>query len=764
MRVPLSWLREYVTVDATAHEIARRLTVSSLEVDRVIEVGVADVGDNLSYLRVGKVLAADKHPNADKLQLCSLDVGEGEPRQIVCGAWNFGVGATVAVGLPGVLLPGFPAPLDERPLRGEVSRGMILAEDEIGLGSDHAGIMILPDGIEPGTPLADVLPVHEQVLDVTPTLNRVDLLSMVGLAREVATLFDGELVPIEIADPAIVHPEWVDVSIDDPAGCPRYIGRVFKGVTVGPSPMWLRARLHAAGMRSISNVVDVTNYVMHVYGSPLHAFDRAKLDAGRIVVRRAAAGEELRTLDGTVRTLDERDLLITDGTKAVALAAIMGGADSEVAADTTEVLLEAANFEPIGILRTSERLGLRTEGSNRWEKGVDPHLAESAAVLASRLLVDLAGGELTGSADAHSDLPERPVVRLRPDRTDRLVGLVVAPDEQRSILSGLGFEVADDWSVTVPTWRARDVTREIDVIEEVARVVLPRVPRTMPLRRAVEGHLTKEQRLRRVLEDILVGAGFSEAYTWSLVAQDPDSAAIRLPDPMSGDQAILRTTLLEGLIEAARTNVDAGNAPIRLFEFARVYLPSGEQLPEERWRVGGIAEGGFDAARSALEGIYGSLHLDLRVQRAQHSFLHPGKSGDTGAGWLGELHPALLEGSWGVFELDVATLIEPVPERILYDDVITFPPLRQDLAVVVADDVEAATLVGVVLEAGAPELREARVFDVYRGDQVGEGRKSVAIHLSLQAPDRTLSDVDAIAVRERVVTALVARFGAELRA
>ena len=223
---------------------------------------------------------------------------------------------------------------------------------------------------------------------------------------------------------------------------------------------------------------------------------------------------------------------------------------------------------------------------------------------------------------------------------------------------------------------------------------------------------------------------------------------------MSGDQAILRTTLLEGLIEAARTNVDAGNTPIRLFEFARVYLPSEEQLPEERWRVAGIAEGGFEAARAALEGIYGTLHLELLVQRAQRSFLHPGKAGDTDAGWLGELHPALLEGSWGVFELDVATLIEPVPERILYDDVITFPPLRQDLAVVVADDVEAATLVGVALEAGAPELREARVFDVYRGDQVGEGRKSVAIHLSLQAPDRTLSDVDAIAVRERVVAAL----------
>ena len=763
MRAPLSWLREYVRVDATANEIARRLAVSSLEVDRVIDVGVADVGDNLTYLRVARVLAAVKHPNADKLQLCQVDVGEGEARQIVCGAWNFGVGATVAVALPGALLPGFPAPLDERPLRGEVSRGMILAEDEVGLGTDHAGIMVLPDGIEPGTPLVDVLPVREQVLDVTPTMNRVDLLSMVGLAREVATLFDGEFLPLDVDDPGIHHPEWVDVTVDDLDGCPRYIGRVFRGVTVGPSPVWLRARLHTAGMRSISNVVDVTNYVMHVYGSPLHAFDRSKLAEGRIVVRRARPGEELTTLDGTRRRLDERDLLITDGERPVALAAIMGGQESEVADNTTELLLEAANFEPVGIMRTSERHALRTEGSNRWEKGVDPHMAERAAVLASRLLLDLAGGELTGSADVHRALPERPVVRLRPERTDRVIGIAVEPAEQRGILERLGFDVSGDWDVTVPTWRARDVTREIDVVEEVARIVLDRVPKRMPLRRSVAGHLTKDQRLRRVVEDVLVGSGCSEAYTWSLVAHDPDPGALRLPDPMSGDQAVLRTTLLDGLVDAARVNVDAGNTPIALFELARVYLPSGEPLPDERWRVGGIVEGGFFAARGAVEALYDTLHLDLRVRRTTRPFLHPGKACETEAGWLGALHPALLEGEWGVFELDLAALTAPVPDRILYDDVITFPALNQDLAVVVADDVEAAALVDAVLEAGAPELRRARVFDVYHGEQVGEGRKSVAIHLSFQAPDRTLSDEDAAAAQAHIVAALADRFDARLR-
>jgi len=467
MRIPLTWLREYVETRATPAEIARRLTVSSLEVERVIDVGVADSDGNLGHFVVGRVLSADPHPNADRLQLCQVDVGNPEPQQIVCGAWNFGAGATVAVGLPGALLPGFPGPLEERPLRGEVSRGMILAEDEVGLGPDHSGIMLLPDGLEPGTPLADVLPLVDHVLDATPTMNRPDLLSMIGIAREVAALCDGALRLEGPEDPPVTSPEPVDVAVEDFGGCPRYIGRGFRNVRVGTSPQWLRTRLHLAGMRSISNVVDVTNYVMHVWGSPLHAFDRAKLAGGRIVVRRAHEGETLRTLDGTERSLLPADLLITDGEKAVALAAIMGGLDSEVSDETTDVLLEAANFEPIGILKTSERLALRTEGSNKWEKGVDPHAAEPAAVLASRLLVDLAGAEPTGSVDVNDGLPERPVVKLRPERSRALIGLDVPDAEQRSILGRLDFEVDEGWQVTVPTFRARDVTREIDVVEGI---------------------------------------------------------------------------------------------------------------------------------------------------------------------------------------------------------------------------------------------------------------------------------------------------------
>ncbi len=765
MRVPLSWLREYVEVDATAEEIGRRLAISSVdEVERVREVGVPDADGNLARFLVGRVLEAERHPNADRLRVCQVDVGETEPRQIVCGAWNFDAGATVAVGLPGALLPALDDPLDERELRGQRSRGMILAEDEVGLGEDHAGIMVLPEGLEPGTPLHQVLPIRDQVLDITPTPNRVDLLSMVGLAREVAALFDGELHVPEPEDPPVEDEEPVDVTVEDPEGCPRYIGRVFRDVRIGPSPQWVRSRLFLSDMRSISNVVDVTNYVMHVWGSPLHAFDREKLAGGRIVVRRARPGEELRTLDGTLRRLETSDLMITEGERSVALAAIMGGEESEVGEETTEVLLEAANFEPVGILRSSERLGLRTAGSSRWEKGVDPHLAEPAAKLASRMIVDLSGARMTGHVDVHSGLPERPVVRLRRDRTNHVLGRPVPPDEQRRMLEKLGFEVSPEWDVTVPTWRARDVTREIDLIEEVARPVLDAIPFTMPLRRHVRGRLTPEQRLRRLVEDVLVGAGFLEAYTWSLVSSDPDPNAIRLPDPMTSDQAVLRTTLLPGLFEAARTGQDAGAAELAFFEIARVYLPSGEQLPEERWRVAGILQGGYAETKGVLETLYEALHVDLRVRRGSHPLLHPGKAAETDAGWLGEVHPAVLEGGWGAFELDLATLFAPVPERIVYEDVITYPAVRQDIAVAVDEDVEVGALVEAAYDAAGPLLREARVFDVYRGEQVGAERKSVAIHLAFQSSERTLTDEEAAGLRGRIVAALAERFGAELRA
>jgi phenylalanyl-tRNA synthetase beta chain len=761
MRVPVSWLKEYAPVDAPTPDIAERLSIASAEVKAIEHRGVPDTNGNLGLFRVGRVVEAGKHPNADRLQLCQVDVGEGEPRQIVCGAWNFGAGATVAVALPGAVLPGGQK-LERAKLRGTVSDGMILSEQELELGTDHSGIIVLPGG-EPGTLLAEVLPLGEEILEVESTGNRADLLSVYGLARDLAAIYDIDLAPPPGRDPEQVANEPVDVTIEDYEGCPRYIGRLFRDVRVGPSPPWLRARLTAAGMRPISNVVDVTNYVMLALGNPLHAFDFAALAGGRIVVRRARPGERLRTLDGVERDLDPRDLLIADGERAIAIAGIMGGEETEVTERTTEVLLEAANFEPVSLLETSERLKLRTEGSNRWEKGVDPHLAPQAATLATELIVELAGARWVGDTDVHADLPERPVVRFRPQRTTEVIGMEIAPEPQYGLLGRLGFERRDE-AVVVATWRARDVTREIDVVEEVARFFLAELPETLPFRRHMEGRLSRSQRLLRLVEDVLVGAGLSEAYTPSLAPAAWEAEGLRLPEPMSEEQAVLRTSLLPSLVEAARHNVAVGNEAVALFEIAHVYLPRDGALPAEPVHVAGVLEGGFARAKGDVEAVYRALKAPARFEPASHPSLHPGKAARTNAGLVGELHPALLEGEWGAFELDLETLVAAAVDSPEYEDVVTYPAVKQDLAFVVGEDVSADELIAAAREAAGPELREMRPFDVYHGPQVGEGRKSVAFAVTFQSPERTLSDEDAAALRGRIVEALAQRFGAELRA
>jgi phenylalanyl-tRNA synthetase beta chain len=748
----MAWLREYVRTDATTEQIAHALSIATAEVNGIERRGVA--GD-LSLFRVGHVLEADKHPNADRLQLTQVDVGEDRPYSIVCGAWNFGAGAKVAVALPGATIAG-GLTLERRKLRGELSEGMILAEDELDLGVDHSGIIVLDDALEPGTPLVDVLPLVEEVLDVEATGNRADLYSVYGLAREVAALFGGELLPLDLSEPALDGDEPVNVHIDDFAGCPRYVGRLFRDVVIGESPIWLKARLRAAGVRAISNVVDVTNYVMLALGNPLHAFDFDTLHDGRVIVRRATAGEEVRTLDGMLRTLDPRDLLIADPDRAVALAGIMGGEDTEISERTTSILLEAANFEPVGILESSERLALRTEGSNRWEKGVDPHLAGPAAALATRLLVELSGARWTGATDVQHELPRPAVIPLRPERVTAVLGLEVP--EQSEILAKLGFN-RENGGYRVPTWRARDVTREIDLVEEVARFKMDEIPFTLPRRDAMFGRLTRWQRLRRVVEDVLAGCGYSEAYTPTFVA-DGD---YRLPEPLSQEAAALRTAIAPSLVDAARQNVAWGNADIALFEIARVYRASGDELPDETWHVAGIAEGTIADAAWAVEQLYGTLKLPPIVERSDESLLHPGKAARTQHGWFGELHPSVLDGSWAAFELDLDALAAAAPESVSYREVSSFPEVRQDLAFVVDEAVTAAALLGAIREAGAPDLREAAVFDEYRGAQLGEGKRSLAFRVAFGSPERTLTDEEAAEIRARIVEALAEQFGATIR-
>jgi phenylalanyl-tRNA synthetase beta chain len=755
MRVPLSWLREYVHVDATTDEIVDALSISTAEIDGVERVGPPG---ELGLFRVGHVLEAAKHPDADRLQLTSVDVGEDRPYSIVCGAWNFGAGAKVAVALPGATLPNGLV-LERRKLRGELSEGMILAEDELDLGTDHAGIIVLDDGLEPGTPLADALPLVDEVLDLDPTGNRPDLFAVYGVAREVAALLGGELQPMPGKDPARDGDEPVGVGIEDPEGCLRFIGRIFRDAELGESPLWLKARLRHAGVRSISNVVDVTNYVMLALGSPLHAYDLDLLHGG-LVARRARKGEKVRTLDGEERTLSPEDLVIADSERPVGLAGIMGGEETEVSETTRNVLLEAANFEPIGILRSSERHALRTEGSNRWEKGVDPYVAGQAATYATQLIVELAGARWTGAEDVKAELPKPAVIRLRPERTSRLIGLEVPAEEQAAILGRIGFGELKK-GFRAPTWRARDVTREVDLIEEVARFKLPEIPFTLPRREAMFGRLTRAQRLRRIVEDALVGAGYAEAYTPTFVAE----GEVRLPEPLSSEAAALRTNLYASLLDPARRNADAGAEDVALFEVARVYRDVGEQLPQERWHVAGIADGGFAEAKWAVEQIYAALGLDPAYERTSEPYLHPGKAARTAEGWLGELHPELIEGAWGTFELDLDALVDAAPQVVGFDAVSPYPDLRQDLAFVVDEDVTAAELLAAIREAAGELLRELEVFDEYRNPEtIGEGKRSLAFRVAFGSPDGTLTDEDVAPVRASIVDALSSRFGAVLRA
>jgi phenylalanyl-tRNA synthetase beta chain len=761
LKVPVSWLREYVDFDLPVEELARRLVFTSCEVDRVVRQGVP-AGDNYQYFVVGKVLEADKHPNADKLQLTKVDVGTGEPRSIVCGAWNFGAGATVAVVQPGGVMPGGEFTIEKRKLRGEVSEGMILSERELELGQDHGGIMLLADDLAPGTPLADVLPLGDDILEIETLYNRPDLTSIYGIAREVAALLETDLRAMPGTDPTRDGDEPVSITVEDPERCPRYIGRLFRDVQLGESPAWMKARLMGAGMRPISNVVDVTNYVMLALGNPLHAFDYDKLAGSRIVVRRARPGEKLETLDGTAREFDPEDLVIADAERPTAIGGVMGGANTEISDATTNVLLEAANFEPLTVLRTGERHHMRTEGQTRWEKGVDPELAGPAATYASQLLVELAGARWTGEGEVRGEVPAPAVIAFRPGYTNEVLGLEVPEDEQRARLGRLGFGVDEDWTVHTPTWRSRDVRRDIDVVEEVARFRLEHVPATLPVRQEMFGRLKHEQRLRRQVEDVLAGAGLYEAYTYSLQATDPDENAIELPVPLSSQQRVLRTTLAVGLLGAAQHNIDMGNTGVGLFEVAHVYLPPGP-VPEERWRLGGIVEGDFFTAKGIVEAVFEALHVEPTFERAKlrKEFV---VGATVPSGWVGTYGPLELDGLWSAFELDLAELFAAVPERILYRDVITYPPLRLDLAFVVHEAVPAGDLMAAARAAAGEELREVRFLSDYRGDPIPAGKKSVAIAVAFQSPERTLTDEDATRLRASIVDALGERFGAELRA
>ncbi len=813
MKVPFSWLREYCDPGLSADEVAELLSMRAVEVERVSVVGPPSPEGFV----VGRVLTTERHPDADRLTVCTVDAGDGE-RTIVCGAPNVAAGQTVAVALPGAVMPGGQK-LGKAKLRGVESAGMILAENELQLGEDHEGIMVLGDlGVDPGTPLTKVIPVTEHVFELDLNPNRSDCLGVYGVAREVHAITGAPLAAppweedVEPTGSEAVE-DLASVTVEVPGLCPRFTARAFTGVAMGRSPLWLRARLNAAGQRPISNVVDITNYVMLLVGQPLHAYDLDQVAGQKLIVRAAKDGEKITTLDGVERVLDPETVLICDRDRpAGGIAGVMGGQVSEVSEGTERVLLEAATWNGPNILHTSNTLGLRSEASARFEKQLHPELAIRGQRVASRLVCELAGAELVpGTIDVATEAPAPHVIALRGARVTALLGAPIDRNEAAEHLTRLGFGVApngeEDLTVEITPERHYDVSREVDLIEEVARLHgLDRLPRTLPAHGERRGELSRDQRLRRRTEDAMRDLGFDQAITWSLVSPGladrlrlPDddrrrTAAVRIANPLSEDGSLMRTTLLGGLLDAARHNVARGAESVALYESGRAYLaeapategdtvagafpgtlPAPDREPHRlaaiavgplvppAWR-GDEPPGDFFALKGALEALCAQLGLEASLEPSPQPFLHPGRAasiavGAEAAGWIGELHPGVAA-AWDLpgataFELDLAPLLAASPSgEGLFEDVTTHPAVIQDLAVVVPEDVPAEQVRVTVTTAGGELLRAARIFDLYRGEQLGPGRKSLALRLEFRAPDRTLTDDEVAGHRDAIARAL----------
>jgi phenylalanyl-tRNA synthetase beta chain len=818
MKVPISWLTAYCDPGLTAEELGERLAMHSIELERISRAGAPSPE---GYV-VGKVLSVEQHPDADRLSVCEVDTGEGK-RTIVCGAPNVAAGQRVPVALPGGVMPD-GTELGKAKLRGVESDGMILSEAELQIGDDAAGIAVLDGEGDPGTPLAEVLPVSEAVLELEPTSNRVDCFGVYGVARELHAVTGAELAaPPWDEDAAAAGDgqveDYASVTVEVPELCPRFTARVFTDVRLGPSPLWLKARLIAAGMRPINNVVDITNYVMLLTAQPLHAFDLDKVPAGALIIRTAKDGESMTTLDGVQRRFDADAVLVCDREGPSGIAGIMGGQASEVSEQTTRVLLEVATWNGVNILRTSRKLGLRSDASNRFEKQLHPELAIRAQRLASRLMVELCGAKLVpGTIDVAAEVPEPPRLELR---TERVLGLLGMPIEGKlcaDYLERLGFEVSGrgkELKATVPVHRHYDVTREVDLIEEVGRIhgYTDHLPATLPETSGQAGRLTREQGLRRRAEDVMLDLGFEGLVTLSLTdpgmpsrlripSEDPRAEPIGVSNPLSVEHSELRTTLLGTLLDAVRHNFAHGAERVAVFESGRGYLRHGSSpfggvlggafaghraapvhepqriacLASGALRPGGwggdAVEADFFSIKGMLEALASQLAVEVEVELADEPFLHPGRSarillGGEPAGWIGELHPLVcrawdLEAAAG-FELELAVLVGLSPAgREQFEDVISYPAVHQDIAVVVPEETPAAEVRKAVLAGGGELLRSAEVFDLYRGDQLGEERKSLALRLSFRAADRTLTDEEVAPLRESIREA-VAEIGGSLR-
>lgn len=804
MFVSYKWLQDYVDLTGvTADELAEKITKSGIEVE-----GVEVLNEGIKGVVVGHVLEREQHPNADKLSKCLLDLGEGEPVQIICGAPNVAKGQKVAVAKVGAVLPG-NFKIKKAKLRGEESNGMICSLQELGMEGkivpkEYAeGIFVFPADAEVGADAISFLNRDDQVLELSLTPNRADCLSMLGVAYEVAAILGREVkLPETDLEPiAEKATDYVKIVVEAKEDNPLYNAKLIKNVKICPSPLWMQTRLMNAGIRPHNNVVDITNYILLEYGQPLHAFDYDRLGSKEILVRRALDGEKFVTLDDVERTLTSDHLVITNGTEPVALAGVMGGANSEVSSDTTTVLLEAAYFNGLTVRKASKDHGLRSEASARFEKGVDPNRVRAAGERAAYLMVKYAGGDvLKGAAEVDTLSVEPAVVSITLEKINRVLGTTLGMNDVKEIFERLQFASAiegDTITVTAPTRRG-DIKIEEDLIEEVARLYgYDNIPITLPVGSTTPGKLSAYQKKRRVVREFLEGAGLYQAVTYSLTSEDKAAQftleireAIRLAMPMSEDRSVLRLSIIPQLLEVLKYNSARQNDSLAVYETGNVFLSNGKDvLPDEEEHVAAAMTGlwhshswqgekksvDFFVLKGILEGLFAKLGLsEQRIEfvQAQIDGMHPGRTAEIRLnggkiGFAGQVHPSVqkdldLKDTY-VFELSLKALLEENAEPLQYEAIPRFPSITRDIALVVNKETVSGTMKEIILTAGAPLLKEAHVFDLYEGEKMEEDKKSIAFSLKYVDPERTLTDEEVTKVHERVLEALKEKAGAVLR-
>ncbi|MDA1191971.1 MAG: phenylalanine--tRNA ligase subunit beta [Candidatus Poribacteria bacterium] len=796
MRISVNWLKQYVDFDLTPKDIADKLTMLGQEVEEI-----APLNPGIEDVVVARIDEIKPHPDADRLRVCSVNTGSGF-QQVVCGAPNAREGLVAPLALVGARLPNGMT-IKPTKLRGVESLGMLCSARELGLSEDAEGLLELSPTLKLGAPLVEAMGLNDTAMELSITPNRPDCLSIIGIARELATLLNVEL---RVPSPTIHEGETpiesvTSIKIDAAPLCPRYAARVIKGVTIKPSPSWLQNRLVSVGLRPINNVVDVTNFVLMELGHPLHAFDYDLLGENRIVVRRAESGESMETLDGSTRSLTSETLVIADAARSVALAGVMGGGNSEVSETTTNILIESAYFNPISIRRTSKAMGLQTEASYRFERGADPNGVLLALERTTQLIAEVAGGEVCkGIIDVYPE-PIQPLnLTLRTDRTNDLLGTNVTAERMASILTGLGFGVEQDepLRVTVPTFRP-DIEREIDLVEEIARVYgFDNMPTTMPRGEFPVPQIDASVGMRRRIENVMRECGLFEAcnYAWyGPTALDkiriPEGDELRdhlvVANPFSSEQSLMRRSLLPSLIENVRYNRHHQVERVALYELQRVFIPTNDDLPDERWVLAGVLCGAtpkhwssaerapdFYDVKGIVERLFEELRItDYQVERGDHPTFHPGRCAiatrdGSALATFGEVHPDAranfdIADRVYLFEVPVGGLESLVNATQWMEPLPPFPSSMRDIAVVVDESVAAGDVKRVIESATDDLLGSVYLFDVYLGDRIAHGKKSLAFALEYRSFERTLTDTEVDQKQQHILAALTERFGAELR-